>query len=82
MTAAAARDRLDLDLLRLGKTERQFIAVDLQLHGVAHRRELDERDLRAGDHAHVEKMLAQCADAAHAADDGTFAGGQFLQGHM
>ena len=58
MAAAALPDGLDLDL---------------HLHRVAHGGQLHHRHLRAGDHAHIQKMLAQRALTAHPADDGAFA---------
>ncbi len=45
----------------------------LQLHRVAHRGKIDQRDLLAGDQPHIQKMLPQSAFAAHGSDHGTFA---------
>ena len=53
VAAAALGDGLNFDVLRLGQAEGQLIAVDLELHGVAHRGQLHHGDFRPGDHAHV-----------------------------
>ena len=82
MAAAALPDRLYVDPVGLSQTQRQLVAVDLHLHGVAHGGQLHHGHLRAGDHAHIQKMLAQSALAAHPADNGTFADLQFSQCHM
>ena len=63
-----ALDGLDLDLAGVGHADGQLVAVDLQLHGVPHGSQLHHRDLRPGDHAHVQKMLPQGPFPAHAAD--------------
>lgn len=52
----------------------QLIAVDAEFDGVAHRGELDERNLRAGNDAHIQKMLSECAFAAYGMNDGTLTG--------
>ena len=58
----------DLDLLRVRQPEGQLISVDAQLHGVAHGGVFNEGDLRAGDHAHVQKVLAQGTLPTHRRD--------------
>ena len=73
MAAAALPDGLDLDLIGLRQAQGQLVAVYLHLHRVAHGGQLYHRHLRAGDHAHIQKMLAQRALTAHPADDGAFA---------
>ena len=65
---------LNADLLRVGNTQCQLIAVQAQLHRVAHRGQLDHRHLDAGDQTHVQKMLAQCAFSADRDDAGTLSG--------
>ena len=72
VAAGAVLDGIYGDLLRLGQAEGQLIAVDLQLHGVAHGGQLDHRHLRPGHHAHVQKVLAQGAVAPHLSDHGAF----------
>ena len=72
MAAAALSDGLDLDLIGLRQTQGQFVAMYLHLHRVAHGGQLHHRYLRAGDHAHIQKMLAQRTLAAHLADHGAF----------
>ena len=47
----------DPDLLGIRDTQRQLIAVDLQLHGVTQRGQFDHGHLRAGDHTHIEEVL-------------------------
>ena len=72
---------LNADLLRVCQTQRQFIAVDPKLHGISHGRQLDQGDLRAGDHAHIQKMLPESALSPHGEDPGAAAGGQFTKRH-
>ena len=45
------------DLRRVIQTQGQLIAVDAQLHGVAHGCQLYQRDLCPGDQTHIQKML-------------------------
>ena len=61
------------DLCRVVQTQGQLIAVDAQLHGVAHGRQLYQRDLRPGDQTHIQKVLPQCACTAHGLHYGAFA---------
>ena len=67
----------DGDLLGIGEAERKLIAVEPQLHRVAHRGELHDRDLRAGNDAHIEKMLTECAVAAECFDPCSLPGFDF-----
>ena len=60
------------DLCRVVQTQGQLIAVDAQLHGVAHGCQLYQRDLRPGDQTHIQKMLPQCACTAHSIHNGAF----------
>ena len=53
------------DLLRVGQPEGQLIAVEPQLHGVAHGGQLHHGYLRPGDDAHIQKMLPQSALTPH-----------------
>ena len=66
----AWRDGFHGYLSGVGKAEREFIAVDAQFDGIAHRCELHHGDFRAGDHAHIQKVLSEGAFAAD-----TFYGG-------
>ena len=59
-----------LYLLSVGESQGQFVAVDAQFHRVAEGCELLQRHLCAGNHAHVEEMLTECAFAANLEDDG------------
>lgn len=61
------------DLCRVIQTQGQLIAVDAQLHGVAHGCQLYQRDLCPGDQTHIQKMLPQCARTAHSIYYGAFA---------
>ena len=74
-------DGLDLDLGGVGHADGQLVAVDLELHGVPHGGQLHHRDLRPGDHAHVQKMLPQGPFPAHGADHGGFAHQKLVQRH-
>ena len=60
------------DLCRVVQTQGQLIAVDAQLHGVTHGRQLYQRDLCPGDQTHIQKMLPQCACTAHSIYYGAF----------
>ncbi len=53
------RDAFHVDLRGFVQTKRQFVAVDLQFHRVAHRSELHDRDFRTGNHAHIQKVLTK-----------------------
>ena len=77
VAAGAVLDGIYGDLLRLGQAEGQLIAVDLQLHGVAHGGQLDHRHLRPGHHSHIQKVLAQGTVAPHLPDHGAFSNAQF-----
>ena len=52
--AVGLMDILDLDFCCIGKAQRQLIAAQLDLDGVAHRRDLTQRDLGAGGQAHIQ----------------------------
>ena len=56
---------LDLDLIRICQTQRQFIAVDLKFQRIAHGRQLHRRHLSSGNHSHIQKVLPQSALSAH-----------------
>ena len=71
-----------LDLLRVRQPQRQLVAVDAQLHGVAHGSQLHQLCLGPGYHAHVQEVLAQRAFAAHRLDAGALAHLQIPQGHI
>ena len=72
----------DPDAGGIVQPERQLVAVDAQLHRVAHRGKFDQRDLLTGDQPHVQKMLPQSAFAAHSPDHGSLADVQIFQRHM
>ena len=63
----------DADLRGIVQPEGQLIAMDAQLHGVAHGCQLYQRDLCPGDQTHIQKMLPQCARTAHSIHYGAFA---------
>ena len=71
----------DVDLSGLRQPQGQGIAVDPQLHGISQGGVLDQRDLRAGDHAHVQKMLPQGPLAPHSRYGRRLADGQFFECH-
>ena len=52
-----------------------------QLHRIAHRRQLDNGDFRAGNHSHIQKMLTQGAFSADSFDYSGTAGFQRIQFH-
>ena len=79
--AFRAARRADFNLLRVVHAKGQLVAVNPKFNRVAHRRELDERDLCAGDDAHIQKMLAQRALAANGRHRCRFADRQVFQCH-
>ena len=74
-------DGLDLNLGSVGHPDGQLVPMDLELHGIPHGGQLHHGDLRAGDHAHVQKMLPQGPFPAHGADHGGFAHQKLVQRH-
>ena len=70
---AGLGDGLHADVLRVVHAQGERVAAQQQLHGVAHRGVFDQRDLRAGNYAHIQKVLAQRALAADLRDDGGLA---------
>ena len=70
-----------LDFLGVCKPQGQFIAVDAQFHGVAHRRKLFERHFGTRDHAHIEEVLAQRAFSPNRLDNGALSDFQLVQFH-
>ena len=68
----------DPDAGGIVQPEGQLVAMDAQLHGVAHRSQLDQRDLCPRDQAHIQKMLAQCAAAADGIHNSAFSDLQFF----
>jgi len=56
------------DMSSIVETQREQIAMDEQLHRVAHRCKLDERNLGARNDTHVEKMLTQGTLTPHVGD--------------
>ena len=74
----ALLDGLDLDLGGVGHAQRQLVAVDLELHGIAQGGQLHHRDLGPGDHAHVQKVLPQGPFPAYGADHGGLADGELI----
>ena len=62
-------DGLNVDGLSVLQTQGELVPVNAQLHGIAHGGQLHHRDLRPGDHAHIQKMLTQgsfAPDSEHA----------------
>ncbi len=72
-------DLFNIDLCGIIQAQGQLIAMDPQLHGVAHRSQADHGDLSAGDHTHVQKMLAERPLASHSQDPAALTGLQFTQ---
>ena len=69
---------LDLNAVRVRKTQRQFIAVDHQFHRIAHRGQLDHSDLRAGKNPHIQEVLSKRAFSANLRNDGAASDCQFF----
>ena len=59
------RARFHLDACRLGLTQRQAVAIEVQFHGVAHGGVLHYGDLGSGDEAHVQQVLSQGSFSLH-----------------
>ena len=72
----------DADLCGVIQAQGQLIAVDAQLHGVAHGGQLDQGDLRPRNKAHIQKMLPQGPGAAHRVHHRALADLQFFQCHI
>ena len=62
--------RYDCDLCRVSHTQGQIIAMDQKLHGIAQRRQFNDRDLCPRDHAHVQEMLTERPFSADFRDPG------------
>ena len=71
-----------LYLLRFGYSECQFVAVNAQFHGVAHRGKLYHRHLGTGNHAHIKDVLAQRSFSADARNASRPAYLQFAKFHL
>ena len=72
----------DADLCGVIQAQGQLIAVDAQLHGVAHGGQLDQGDLCPRNKAHIQKMLPQGPGAAHRVHHRALADLQFFQCHI
>ena len=69
------------DLLRIRKTQGQFIPVHVQLHGISQRRELFQSDQRSRNKAHIQKMLAKGALSSDLRKHRRLSDGQFAKFH-
>ena len=65
-------NRYDTDLLRIRQTNRQFISMKPQFHGVTHGGQFHNGNFRAGNHTHIQKMLAQRTVSANLCDHRRF----------
>ena len=59
---------LKLDLLRVGKSQGQRIALHMNLHGIAQGSQLFQRYLLPRDQAHIQKMVTERAFPAYLGD--------------
>ena len=66
-------DGFHLNVLGVGQSQCELVAMHGELHGVAEGRKFDELDIGAWDEAHVQKMLAQLIFAANGDDLDGFA---------
>ena len=82
MGAGTGINGLDLDLIRICQTQRQFIAVDLKFQRIAHGRQLHRRHLSSGNHSHIQKVLPQSALSAHRFYDSALSYFQVFQCHF
>ena len=64
---------LYFNFLRICQAQRQFIAVNPQLHRIAHGRIFHHRHVALRNQSHIQKVLPQRTLAAHPADHGAFA---------
>ena len=74
-------NRGDGDAGGVGHAQRELVAVQAELHRVAHGRKLHQRNLRAGDDAHIQEVLAQRAFAAYGQNFGRLAGNKLIKRH-
>ena len=72
----------DRNLFGVRQAKRQLIFMNPQLERITHRGILDQGDLRTGDNAHIQEMLAQRAFSADNINPGRLAGFQFIQVHQ
>ena len=72
---------IDLYFFRIGKAQRQLVAMYAHLNGVAHRCEFHHGDVRLRNESHIQKMLAQRALAANGCHRCRFADRQVFQCH-
>ena len=69
------------DLFSICKAQRQFISMNPQFHGIAHRCELHQCDFRTGNDAHIQKMLPKRAFPAYRFNLRTLPGLQIFECH-
>ena len=75
-------ERGDSDLFRVRDPERQFISMDLKLHGIPQGCQLHHGHLGAGNNPHVQKVLPERSGPSDGFDPGGFPGFQFSQVHL
>ena len=80
--AAALRNGTDPNLLCIRQTKGQLIAMNLDFHRIAHRRQLHNGNLCAGDNAHIQKMLAKRTLAANGQNLCALTDSYFFQRHI
>ena len=73
--------RLHTDLRGIRQTQCKLIAMYVQFDRVPHRRQLHYRNLRPGNHPHIQKMLPQRTFAADTFHHGSFSYCKFFQRH-
>ncbi len=82
LVAQRLRHGRHFDVRGVRQPQRQLVSVDRNLHRVAHRRELFQRDNGAGDQPHVQHMLSQGTLAADCFDFRSLSDFQVLQSHI
>ena len=70
--------RMYRNFFRISQPQGQLIAMNAQLHGIAHGGKLLQRYLCTGNHTHVQKMLTECTFTAHHINHGSLANFQIL----
>ena len=80
--AVSLVDILHLDFGGIIQTQGQLITAQLYLNGVAHRRNLAQRDLGSGCQAHIQQVVAQLSLPADGAQHRILPDFQFCQCHM
>ena len=73
MLVGAFPDRRHFNFTGVCKAQSQLVAMDLQLHGIAHGGKFHHGCFGSGDDAHIQKMLTKSTFSANPCNHGAFA---------